>query len=59
MPISCKKLAAKKCIKNQVRDIDTGQFIEQYSASDDEYILSSNEAYSTDSSDEIIIIKKD
>ena len=52
MPISRKKLAAKKRIKNQVHDAATGQFIEQYSASDDEYILSNDNAYSTDSSDE-------
>ena len=48
MPISRKKLAAKKRIKNQVCDADSGQFIEQYLSSDDEY----DDAYSTDSSDE-------
>src|SRR5215470_3024304 len=50
MPISRKKLAAKKRIKNQIHDAATGQFMEQYSASDDEYILSSDNDYSTDSS---------
>ena len=52
MPISRKKLAAKKYVKNQGRDVDSGQFIEQYSASDNEYTLSSDDSYSTDSSDE-------
>src|SRR5947199_10587198 len=52
MPISRKKLAARKCIRNQVHDAATGQFIEQHSASDDEYIWSSDNGYSTDSSDE-------
>ena len=52
MPISRKKLAAKKRMKNQARDADSGQFIEQYSSSDNEYILSSDDAYSTDSLDE-------
>jgi len=52
MPISRKKLAARKRIRNQVHDTATGQFIEQYSASDDEYIWSSDNGYSTDSSDE-------
>lgn len=51
MPPSRKKLAAKKRLKNQVRDPNTGQFIEQYSTSDGEYILSSDD-YSSDSSDE-------
>src|SRR6266496_6676164 len=52
MPISRKKLAARKRIRNQVHDAATGQFIEQHSASDDEYIWSSDNGYSTDSSDE-------
>ena len=46
---SRKKLAAKKKAKNQIRNVNTGQFIEQYSTSDDEYTLSSD-GYSTDSS---------
>ena len=52
MPISRKKLAARKRIRNQVHDAATSQFIEQYSASDDEYIWLSDNGYSTDSSDE-------
>jgi len=51
MPISLKKLAAKKRIQKQVRDADSGKFVEQYSASEDEYIPSSDD-YSTDNSDE-------
>jgi len=39
-------------VKNQSCDVDSGQFIEQYSASDNEYTLSSNDGYLTDSSDE-------
>jgi len=39
-------------VKNQGHDVDSGQFIEQYLASDNEYTLSSDDDYSTDSSDE-------
>ncbi len=49
MPISRKKLAVKKWLEHQVRNIDSGQFREQFS--DSEYELS-DIAYSTDSSDE-------
>src|SRR4051794_8564955 len=64
MPPSRKKLATKKRGKNQVRDINTGQFIEQYSASDDEFVSSSDgeyissDSYSTDSSDESYYAQK-
>ena len=49
MPISHKKLAAKKRLEYQVRNSDSGRFEEQLS--DSEYELSDN-SYSTDSSDE-------
>ena len=49
MPISRKKVAAKKRLENQVRESGSGQFVEQYSDSEYE---SSDIAYSTDSSDE-------
>ena len=49
MPISRKKLAAKKRLELQVRNQDSGRFEEQLS--DSEYELS-DDAYSTDSSDE-------
>ena len=49
MPISRKKLAAKKRLEYQVRNSDSGQFEEKLS--DSEYELS-DIAYSTDSSDE-------
>ena len=53
MPISRKKLAAKKRIEHQVRNANSGQFAMQYSDSEDEYKYeSSDNNYSTDSSDE-------
>ncbi|PKY31131.1 hypothetical protein RhiirB3_448578 [Rhizophagus irregularis] len=52
MPISRKKLAAKKRLKHQLRNISSGQFVMQYSDSEDEYKYESDNDYSTDSSDE-------
>ncbi|PKY47601.1 hypothetical protein RhiirA4_462873 [Rhizophagus irregularis] len=52
MPISRKKLAAKKRLKHQIRNISSGQFVMQYSDSEDEYKYESDNDYSTDSSDE-------
>jgi len=53
MPISRKKLAAKKRLNYQLRNTDSGQFALQYSNSEDEYIPSSSDSnYSTDISDE-------
>jgi len=49
MPISHKKLAAKKRLEHQTRNANSGQFEEQFS--DSEYELS-DITYSTDSSDE-------
>lgn len=49
MPISRKKLAAKKRLEYQARNTDSGQFEERFS--DSEYELS-DIVYSTDSSDE-------
>jgi hypothetical protein len=54
MPISRKKLAAKERIKHQFRDISSGQFVMQYSDSEEEFnyeSTSSNDSnYLTDSS---------
>ena len=49
MPISRKKLAAKKRLETHVRDPNSGQFVDQYSDSDE-----LSDVYSTDtcSSDE-------
>ena len=49
MPIFHKKLAAKKRLETHVRDPNSGQFVDQYSDSDE-----LSDAYSTDicSSDE-------
>ena len=49
MPISCKKLAAKKRLKTHICDPNSGQFVDKYSDSDE-----LSDAYSTDtcSSDE-------
>ncbi|CAB4415456.1 unnamed protein product [Rhizophagus irregularis] len=52
MPISRKKLAAKKRLKHQIRNISSGQFVMQYSDSEDEYKYESDNDYLTDSSDE-------
>ena len=55
MTISRKKLAAKKRIEHQLRNTDSGQFVMQYSDSEDEYKYESSDNdnnYSTDSSDE-------
>ena len=55
MPISRKKLAAKKRLNYQLRNTDSGQFALQYSNSnsEDEYTPSlSDSDYSTDMSDE-------
>ena len=59
MPISCKKLAAKKRIENQLRNTNSGQFALQYSDSEDEYKCeSSDNSYSTDSSDKNYCIQR-
>jgi len=53
MPISRKKSASKKRLKHQFRDTNSGQFVMQYSDSEDEYKYeSTDDDYSTDSSDE-------
>jgi hypothetical protein len=56
MPLSRKKLAAKRRLDHQIRDTGSGQFVTQYSDSEDEYkyesTSSSDNNYSTDSSNE-------
>ena len=59
MPISRKKSAAKKRLSYQLRNTDSGQFVLQYSNSEDEYSpLSSNSNYSSDISDENYCIQR-
>jgi len=53
MPISRKKVAAKRRLNYQLRNTDSGRFAAQYSAdSEDEYVYESTSSYSTDISDE-------
>ena len=53
MPLSRKKLAAKKQLSYQLRNTDSGKFALEYSNSKDEYSPSSSDSnYSSDISDE-------